>query len=90
MAAQDGLIDADWRRLTEIIDAPETVYFDNRTQKVVYVAPAGDTSGIKLSIEFDYRVGKTDRVNMVVSGFRQSSETIAELVRGGLYQPIPK
>ena len=89
IAAQDGLLDSDWRRLTEIIESPEAVYFDIRTGKLVYVASAGDAAGIKLSVEFDYRVAKTERMNMVVSGFRQSSKTIDELVRGGLYEPVP-
>jgi hypothetical protein len=89
IAAQDGLLDSDWRRLTEIIEDPEAVYFDTRTGKLVYVASAGDAAGIKLSVAFDYRVAKTERMNMVVSGFRQSSKTIDELVRGGLYEPVP-
>ena len=89
MAAQDGLLAEDWRRLPEIIEAPEAVYFDTRTQKLVYVASSGESAGIKLSVEFDYRVSKKDRMNMVVSGFRQAVKTIAELVRGGLYVLLP-
>lgn len=89
MAAQDGLLAEDWRRLPEIIDAPDAVYFDTRTQKLVYVASSGDSAGIKLSVEFDYRVNKKERTNMVVSGFRQAARTIAELVRGGLYVLLP-
>jgi hypothetical protein len=89
IAAQDGLLDSDWRRLPGIIEAPEAVYFDTRTGKLVYVASAGDAAGVKLSVAFDYRVAKTERMNMVVSGFRQASKTIDELVRGGLYEPVP-
>ena len=89
MAAQDGMLTEDWRRLPEIIDAPEAVYFDTRTQKLVYVTSSGESAGIKLSVEFDYRVSKKDRMNMVVSGFRQAAKTIAELVRGGLYVLLP-
>lgn len=85
---QDGLLPEDWRRLTGALDAPEAIYFDTRTGKLVYVVSAGDAAGIKLSVEFDYRVNKSDRINMVVSGFRQSSKTIDELVRGGLYVPV--
>jgi len=89
LAAQDGLSESEWRRLPEILATPEAIYFDARTGKLVYVAAAGDDAGIKLSVEFDARVNKSDRTNRVVSGFRQSSNIIAELVRGGLYEPLP-
>jgi hypothetical protein len=85
---QDGLLAEDWRRLTSIMLDPEAVYFDTRTGKMVYVASAGDAAGVKLSVEFDYRFAKTERMNMVVSGFRQASKKIDELVRGGLYVPV--
>ncbi len=89
IAAQDGLLETEWRRLPEIVESPEEIYFDTRTGKLVYVVSVGDGSGIKLSVEFDYRVSKTERLNMIVSGFRQSNTTIEELVRGKLYVPLP-
>ena len=89
IAAQDGLLQADWRRLPEIVERPDAVYFDTRTGKLVYVVSAGDAAGIKLSVEFDSRVNKTERMAMIVSGFRQSADIIAELVRGKLYVPLP-
>ena len=74
--------------MTAVLQDPEAVYFDTRTGKLVYVVSAGDAAGIKLSVEFDYRISKTERMAMVVSGFRQSSKIIDELVRGGLYEPM--
>ncbi|WP_338416689.1 phage minor head protein [uncultured Sphaerotilus sp.] len=89
MSAQDGLADSDWRRLPEIIAQPEAVYYDERTGKLVYVVSSGDDAQTKLSLEFDYRVGK-ERLNMIVSGFRQAEFKIAEMVKGGLYVPLPE
>jgi len=89
LASQDGLLESEWRRLPEILAKPEAIYFDTRTGKLVYVVSAGDEAGIKLSVEFDARVNKSDRTNRIVSGFRQSSQIIDELVRGRLYQPLP-
>lgn len=89
MSAQDGLSDADWRRLPEIIASPDEVYYDERTGKLVYVVSSGDDARVKLSLEFDYRVGK-ERLNMIVSGFRQAEFKIAEMVKGGLYVPLPE
>lgn len=85
---QDGLLPEDWRQMTAVLQDPEAVYFDTRTGKLAYVVSAGDAAGIKLSVEFDYRISKTERMAMVVSGFRQSSKIIDELVRGGLYEPM--
>jgi hypothetical protein len=90
LAAQDGLLESEWRRLPEILAKPEAIYFDTRTGKLVYVVSAGDEAGIKLSVEFDVRVNQSDRTNRVVSGFRQSGKIIDELVRGGLYQPLSR
>lgn len=89
LADQDGLSENEWRRLPEILAKPEAIYFDTRTGKLVYVVSAGGDAGIKLSVEFDARVNKGDRTNRVVSGFRQSRKIIDELVRGGLYKPLP-
>jgi hypothetical protein len=87
LKAGDGLTPEEWRRLPEILDQPSQVLFDTRTGKLVYVA-ATDQAGIKLVVAFDYRVGKTGRTNQVVSGFRQSADTLAEMIRGGLYKVV--
>jgi SPP1 gp7 family putative phage head morphogenesis protein len=85
-AAGDGLMPEEWRRLPAILNHPSQVLFDTRTGKVIYIVDSQD-AGIKLSVAIDYRVGKR-RTNMIVSGFRQSAEAIAQMIRGGLYQVI--
>lgn len=85
--AGDGLMTEEWRRLPEILDHPDQILFDKRSGKLVYVVDSSD-AGIKLAVEFDYRAGKNARTNMIVSGFRQSAETIAQMIRGKLYEVV--
>lgn len=82
--AGDGLTESEWRRLPSIVADPDQVFSDTRTGKLVYVT-ASVTDGIKLAIGFEY---KKDAPNAIVSGFRQSTKTIDEMIKGGLYVAI--
>ncbi len=73
--------------MPEILDHPDQILFDTRSGKLVYVVDSSD-AGIKLAVAFDYRAGKEARTNMIVSGFRQSAETIAQMIRGKLYEVV--
>jgi hypothetical protein len=85
--ARDGLTDAEWRRLPEMLDAPERVLFDTRSGHVLYVLPVSDAAGQKITVEFDYRVEKkTDlRMNAIVSAYRQRLADIEGEIRGGIW-----
>jgi len=63
------------------------VLFDVQSGKLLYIKASKD-DGVKLSVEFDYRVGKSMKLNMIVSGFRQANDTINERIRGNLYQVV--
>jgi len=85
--AGDGLTQMEWRQLPSIIGNPDQVLFDTQTGKLLYIAASAD-AGTKLAVEFDYMKKGEPVTNMIVSGFRQSSETIAEKIRGGIYQVV--
>ncbi|MCO6427312.1 hypothetical protein [Nitrosomonas communis] len=74
----------EWRQLPEIVSDPDLVLLDNRSGKLIYVV-ASNTDGIKLSVGFEY---KKEAPNAIVSGFRQATRTIDEIIRGGLYTII--
>lgn len=85
--AGDGLTEMEWRQLPAIIANPEHVLFDSQTGKLLYIVASAD-AGIKLAVEFDYLKKGEPVTNMIVSGFRQSSQTIAEKIRGGIYEVV--
>lgn len=85
--AGDGLSETEWRSVLSIIANPDQVLFDTRTGKLIYIA-SSNTDGIKLAVEFDYKKSKGEPLNMIVSGFRQSTRVIAEMIRGGLYEVV--
>jgi len=87
-AAGDALNEMEWRRLPMIVDEPEQILFDTRTGKLLYIFPSDDARNIKLSVEFDPKKLKKDQLNMIVSGFKQPSSTIDEMIRGGLYEIV--
>lgn len=86
--ADDALTEMEWRLLPSVVGSPEQVLFDTRTGKLIYVSPSDDPRNIKLSVEFDYKKTKGEPLNMIVSGFKQPSETIAEMIRGGIYEIV--
>jgi hypothetical protein len=55
---------------------------------LIYIYPSDDSRNIKLSIEYALKVIKGQESNMIVSGFKQSAATIAEMIRGGLYEIV--
>jgi hypothetical protein len=85
--AGDGLIEMEWRQLPSIIGSPEQVLFDTQTAKLLYIFKSSD-AGIKLAVEYDYIKKGAAITNMIVSGFRQSTLTISEKIRGGIYEVI--
>ncbi len=84
----DALTEMEWRRLPQILSEPEQVLFDTRTGKLIYVYASDDARNIKLSVEFDPKKLKKDQLNMIVSGFKQPSATIEEMIRGGIYEVV--
>jgi hypothetical protein len=86
--AGDAFTEMEWRKLPAIIGEPEQVLFDTRTGKLIYIYPSDDDRHMKLAIEFDYKKTKGGPLNMIVSGFKQSVTTIAEMIRGGLYESV--
>ncbi|SIQ96174.1 Phage Mu protein F like protein [Aromatoleum tolulyticum] len=89
--SRDGLTDAEWRRLPELLDAPEQVLFHERTGHLLFVLPAGEDAAQKIAVEFDYRIGKkTDarELNMIVSAYRQAMRDIDGEVKGGVWVPV--
>ncbi len=84
--AGDGLTEAEWRRLPSIIDEPDQVLWDVESQKLIYVAKSQD-AGIKLTVTYNY-LKKSKEANMIVSGYRQSSKTLEERLRGKLYEVV--
>ncbi|SFM49768.1 Phage Mu protein F like protein [Nitrosomonas nitrosa] len=87
LKAGDGLNEAEWRRLPSIIAEPDQVLWDVDKENLIYIANSDDV-GIKLSVRFEFRSNKTNRTNMIVSGFRQSSKTLEERLRGKLYEVV--
>ncbi|MCF7964014.1 MAG: phage head morphogenesis protein [Methylobacter tundripaludum] len=87
-AAGDALNEMEWRRLPMIVSEPEQILFDTRTGKLLYIFPSDDARNIKLSVEFDPKKLKKDQLNMIVSGFKQPTSTIDEMIRGGLYEIV--
>ncbi|MDP3875859.1 MAG: phage minor head protein [Methylobacter sp.] len=83
----DGLLEAEWRRLPDIVGNPERILFDVESGKLLYIVAAAD-AGIKLAVEFDYLKKGDPMINMIVSGFRQATTTIDERIRGGLYKEV--
>jgi len=47
-----------------------------------------DQRNMKISVEFDYKKIKKTDLNMIVSGFKQSSTTIDDMIKRGIYQVI--
>jgi len=84
--AGDGLSEMEWRQLPAILAEPDQVLWDIESQKLIYVAMSDD-AGIKLTFTYDY-LKKGKQMNMIVSGFRQSSKTLEERLRGKLYQIV--
>ena len=84
---RDGLTDAEWRRLPEMLAAPDRVLFDTRSGHLLYVLPVSDAAGQKIAVEFDYRVAKKleQRMNMVVSAYRQRLADIDGEIKGGIW-----
>lgn len=80
----DALTAVEWRRLPSIIANPDQVFFDTRTGKLVY-AVASVVDNNKIIVRFEY---KKDKPNAIVSGYRQATKTINEMIKGGLYVPI--
>ena len=85
--AGDGLTEMEWRQLPTIVGEPEQVLFDTQTGKLRYILKSA-VAGVKLAVEFDYMKKGNPAINMIVSGFRQSSQTIAEKIRGGVYEIV--
>lgn len=84
---RDGLTDAEWRRLPEMLDAPERVLFDTHSGHVLYVLPVSDTAGQKITVEFDYleKKARVADINMIVSAYRQRLADIEGEIRGGIW-----
>lgn len=82
----DGLTEAEWRQLPRMLSQPSRVLLDVRTGKLVYVMDTDD-AGVKITVNYDYKK-KGKELNMIVSGFRQSSKTIEERIKGKLYREI--
>ena len=74
LAAQDGLLESEWRRLPEILAKPEAIYFDTRTGKLVYVVSAGD--GRASSFQWSLMCASISRIgptgSFPVSAIRQN------------------
>lgn len=85
--AHDGLTDAEWRRIPEVLDAPERVLFDTHSGHLLYVLPVSDAAGQKIAVEFDYRTNKKSdlRMNMIVSAYRNRIGDIDAMVKGGVW-----
>ncbi len=88
-AAGDGLTDAEWRRLPELLDAPQQILYDTRSGHLLYIGDAGDAAE-KLAVEFDFRVDKSadTRMNLIVSAYRQRLSDIDGQIKGGVWQVI--
>ena len=84
--AGDGLTEAEWRQLPRMLSQPSRVLLDFQTGKLVYVMDTDD-AGVKITVNYDYKK-KGKELNMIVSGFRQSSKTIEERIKGKLYREI--
>jgi hypothetical protein len=84
---QDGFSDAEWRRLPEMIDKPESVLFDTRSGHLLYVLPVSGNVGQKLTVEFDYLVSRKPDVinNAIVSAYRQRLSDIEGEIKGGIW-----
>lgn len=84
--AGDGLTEAEWRQLPQMLSQSSRVLLDVATGKLVYVMDT-ENAGVKITVDYDYKK-KGKELNMLVSGFRQSSKTIEERIKGKLYREI--
>jgi len=87
-ASGDALTAMEWRKLPSVVGDPEQVLFDTRTGKLIYIYASDDSRAIKMSVEFDPKKIKGGPLNMIVSGFKQPAVTIAEMIRGRLYEVV--
>lgn len=86
---RDGLSELEWRRLPELLDAPERVLYHESTGHLLYVLSIAPDSAQKIAVEFDYRIKKTtDRINMIVSAYRQRAADIDGEIKGGLWAVV--
>ncbi|MEI6070134.1 MAG: phage minor head protein [Methylococcaceae bacterium] len=82
----DALSEMEWQQLPEIVSNPDQILFDTRSGYVIYVLKTNNPA-IKLSVKFDY-AKKGVKTNMIVSAFKQSVSTIAEMIKGKVYERI--
>lgn len=78
---QDGLLATEWRQLPALLEAPNNVFYDVTSGKIIYILQ-GENSAVKGAVELDYRVKKS-YLNAVVSGYRQSVQQIEERIKRG-------
>lgn len=82
-AAGNGLSEAEWRMLPDVVDVPETVLYDNLDGKLLYVHPAlDDPRKIKIVVEQDVTDKKLDNImNQAVTVFKIDSNALADVKR---------
>ncbi|MEI6070086.1 MAG: hypothetical protein WCP96_22375, partial [Methylococcaceae bacterium] len=78
---QNGLPATEWRQLPALLEAPNNVFYDVTSGKIIYILQ-GENSAVKGAVELDYRVKKS-YLNAVVSGYRQSVQQIEERIKRG-------
>ena len=70
----------------QALSNPDQILFDTRSGYVIYVLKTNNPA-VKLSVKFDY-AKKGVKTNMIVSAFKQSVSTIAEMIKGKVYERI--
>lgn len=84
--AGDALSAEEWSRLPQLLETPERVLFDTRTQKLIYILASSDERQSKLAVEFDYlQKRQKGMTNLIVSGFKLLAEAIDADIKGGLF-----
>lgn len=78
--AGNGLLAAEWRQLTALLDAPAAVYLDTASGNLIFVA---EGSG---PVKAVVRYSQAER--RVVTAFRVSAADVAGAVKGGQWQPL--
>lgn len=85
--AQDALTEIEWRALPALLDTPERVYMQ-RNGKLLYVGNLPGDAVQKITVELDYPLRKSERLNMIVSAYRQRASDIDGAVRGGVLKEV--
>jgi len=83
---RSGLTDSEWRRVADVIRNPARVLFDTRSGAIVYTADT-DQVGTRISVAVD-PTGRDTVHNQIVSGSRQSLDSINALIKSGIYRVI--